>query len=102
MSNSNRQELEQAAKPDLISRSELIMQFCESPDYSASMFKKIRQRIKTAPAVDAVPVIRCKDCDMLIYLNDYPADDYPYCEWWQHEVYPEFDYCSKAERKTDV
>ena len=58
--------------------------------------------MEEAPAVDAVEVVRCKDCAQLIYWDDSPAEDYPYCEWWQYEVNPEYDYCSKAERKMNV
>lgn len=82
---------------DLISRSALILEFCDRPDYSASMFKKIRQRINAAPAVDAVEVVRCKDC---IHYEKTML----YSECW-HElgminVYDDC-YCSRGERRSD-
>lgn len=54
--------------------------------------------IKKAPTVDAVPVIRCKDCKQHFYGHDgIPCCaniDYGY--GWRDE-----DYCSYAERKEE-
>ncbi len=51
--------------------------------------------IKTAPTVDAVPVIRCKDC---IYKSEYG-----YCTFYInfHHLTEDTDYCSDAERRKD-
>ena len=41
----------------LIDADALIVNFCEKPNYSYSMFVKIRSRINAAPAINAVPVV---------------------------------------------
>lgn len=51
---------------DLISRSELLKEFewllSVEYEYQRERTQDAIQRIKNAPAVDAVPVVRCKDC----------------------------------------
>ena len=53
--------------------------------------------IDTAPTIDAVPVVRCKDCR---YYQDnnggYPNAD---CKWCKDETPDANDYCSCGERK---
>lgn len=49
--------------------------------------------IKDAPTIDAVPVVRCRDC------KEY-EQDCGYCDYW--EVDRNFDdYCSRGVRKMD-
>ena len=51
--------------------------------------------IKTAPTVDAVPVVRCKDCARCV-----PYKGVPFCNKWR--IFPEVEldgFCSYAERK---
>lgn len=59
----------------------------------------IVESIITSPTVDAVPVIRCKDC---LYWQDnnggYPHED---CKWRADETPDPDDYCSGAERKEE-
>lgn len=56
-----------------------------------------------APAIDAVPVVRCKDCKHFIGANDH--DGYVtaigYCNHINHHIMPcVFDfYCADGERK---
>ena len=54
------------------------------------------EQIKDAPTIDAVEVVRCKDC--------YHAEDditHMFCVYFHHKVYDD-DYCSNAvERKGD-
>ena len=77
-------------KNDLISRDALGVDFCspdvfESKAYAAG-WNSLIKIIKTAPAVDAVEVVRCKDCMArgrsfhcpMMYLGFYPPDDW-YC-----------------------
>jgi hypothetical protein len=58
--------------------------------------------IDKAPTVDAVEVVRCKDCE-----NRYPVrlrngEVYFYkCDFHDIEVEPD-DFCSSGERRTDV
>lgn len=49
--------------------------------------------IKQEPTVDAVPVIRCKDC--------VHKSEYGYCTFYLnfHHFTEDMDYCSDAERK---
>lgn len=47
---------------DLISRSELLKLFPVDKENPLWHFTGIRAAIEAAPALDAVPVVRCKDC----------------------------------------
>lgn len=49
------------------------------------------------PSVDAVPVVRCKDCKYL-YNDDDNDDDCPLRDYFWHN---EEDYCSYGERRED-
>lgn len=80
-------------------QAERAHEIAEGRMYATKEFVEIVKKIEGGQLVE---VTYCKDCDQLIYLDDSPAEDYPYCEWWQYEVDPEFDYCSKAERKKNV
>ena len=44
--------------------------------------------MQTAPAVDAVPVVRCKDC-----FHAYRKDDKLWCVFCGNCIVPEDDYC---------
>lgn len=60
----------------------------------------VRQIIEEAPTVDAVPVVRCKDCK-----HYYEGDpEHPDCGWCRRlicgTVAPDF-YCADGERKDD-
>ena len=63
----------------------------------------IRRAIQTAPTVDAVPVIRCKDCKYW-----YAGENINYCrKFWDDDGEPKLyrctvdDFCSRAERKEE-
>lgn len=47
--------------------------------------------IMDAPTIDAVPVVRCKDCK-------YYHPTINTCEWWC-DILTEDDYCSRAEQR---
>ena len=53
--------------------------------------------IEEAPTIDAVPVVRCKDC---VYWQDnnggYPHEE---CRWGKNETPDADDFCSFGERK---
>lgn len=64
--------------------------------------------VNNAPTIDAVPVIRCKDCihnvsnritDPLC-INDYSGDDIV-CDYFETDGMEPDDYCSYAERKEE-
>ena len=54
-------------------------------------------RINHAPTVDAVPVIRCKDCKY--YKWEIDMCNLPGATVFPMNVVHEDDYCSRAERK---
>jgi hypothetical protein len=57
----------------------------------------IIQVIKYAPTIDAVPVVRCKDCKYFQDNNSgYPHDE---CRWGKGETPDPYDFCSYGERK---
>ena len=53
--------------------------------------------VRKQPTIDAVPVVRCKDCK---YWQDnnggYPNDE---CRWGKNETPDADDFCSYGERK---
>ena len=53
--------------------------------------------LREAPTVDAVPVLRCKDCKYWQDNNDgYPHEE---CRWGHGETPDANDFCSYGERK---
>ena len=52
--------------------------------------------IDTAPTIDAVPVVRCKDCK---YYDTPKNFKKPYCMRGAYVKVNADDYCSKGERK---
>lgn len=70
----------------------------------------ITRALSTAPTVDAVPVVRCRDCIAFEEIGKYPDNEgtpFGYCYHWEHEqgMSPnEVDgnaFCSYGERKVD-
>lgn len=62
---------------------------------------KVEETVKSAPTIDAEPVVRCKDCK---WSNVYQVDsDFPMERWCDGGFIPKSvqddDYCSWAERK---
>ena len=55
----------------------------------------IMQVIKYAPTIDAVPVVRCKDCK---YLHEADFKYVQHCVLNEHQVDAD-DFCSYGERK---
>lgn len=59
---------------------------------------KARKLMEEAPEVDAVPVVRCKDCK---YRKPKKTTNLnSHCVWYNRAVMDD-DYCSKAERKEE-
>ena len=83
---------------DLISREALIEDIGKSVEpFTVSM---IYRHINNAPAVDAVPVVRCKDC-VYFGLDKENADLdnwYHFCQNLSCGV-KKMDYCSFGERR---
>ena len=64
-------------------------------DYGAET--EALETIAEAPTIDAVEVVRCRDC---IYYQDN-NDGYPHdgCRWRSNETPDADDFCSMAERR---
>ena len=71
-------------------------------NYVFTGFKELRedviQSIDAQPTVDAVPVIRCKDCKR--WRRSKSDTTVMVCDWDRYER-TENDYCSWAKRKDD-
>lgn len=100
---------------DLISRSELLENYGlkDAVKYGNKtrgqayhsvdtlMLYEIADMIESAPAVAAVPVVRCKDCKNFDSRNWY-------CYYWDYEPgsspnrVDDDDFCSYGERKDDA
>ena len=83
---------------DLISRQALIAEIMRRGIYPPG----VRHAIENAPAIDAVPVVRCKDCkhaEKSKYAFDWDGKT-PLCEC-SYMTKPNrwHEYCSWAERK---
>lgn len=62
-------------------------------------FNECALRIKNAPTVDAVPVVRCKDCMHYGFTdNRIPEEQEWWCYFWADVKSPDA-YCSDGERK---
>lgn len=57
--------------------------------------------IMRMPTIDAVPVVRCKDCRH--WRDDNPRANGYHCCYRMHNIFPmkESDFCSRGERRTD-
>ena len=77
----------------LIDASELIQVMCVNMD-SGEQFDKATHCVDVMPTVDAVPVIRCKDC---VHWDCYDSETY--CG--EHGIFNTDmnSYCSYAKRK---
>ena len=67
--------------------------------------ERIERMIESAPTVDAIEVVRCKDCKFAHLTYDKDAK---YCDFWRDdddfliEVYlPSDHYCAYGERRED-
>lgn len=55
------------------------------------------EKLKTMPTIDAVPVIRCKDCKHYYAINEVRGN----CSEYNFIEKISLDYCSWAERKEE-
>ena len=80
---------------DLISRTELLDTIRQKMFDTRYDIELAMDVIKTTPAVDAVPVVRCGECEH--YMCD--VDSYFQCDFGGGLNHPEsLDYCSYGER----
>lgn len=97
---------------DLISRSALLKKAIEEKRFVfraedllreevifQTVYKDLASFILSAPAVDAVEVVRCKDC---IFCKPSAAPGMFFCDWHRDyfETFPD-DFCSHGERRAD-
>ncbi len=92
--------------PRLIDAEELELQFDVSDEDIIA-----KEIIRNAPTVDAVPVVRCRDCIAFEEIGKHPTNNggtpFGYCYHWQYEqgMSPNEvdgdDFCSYGERKVD-
>lgn len=65
-----------------------------------TLYETIFETIRRVPTIDAVPVVRCKDCR---YSDDYYNDGSCYCKHPEHEmryIGKNWNwYCADGERK---
>ena len=69
-------------------------------EYLSDGFKSyVRTRVKKMPSIDAVPIIRCKDC---IHSTSQVSDDEDtyYCNAHYHGVHS-LEFCNHGERKEE-
>lgn len=62
--------------------------------------KEIDEIIDTAPAVDAVEVVRCKDCNNNPNFLKTSGKHMVWCRKWRCEV-KDTDFCSYGKRRVD-
>lgn len=90
--------------PRLIDAEELELQFDVSDEDIIA-----KEIIRNAPTVDAVPVVRCRDCIAFEEIGKHPTNNggtpFGYCYHWQYEqgMSPNEvdgdDFCSYGERR---
>ena len=84
----------------LIRPGELIATLRDDLSINGKNFARVRRHIDNAPTVDAVEVVRCKDCKHFVQGEHYDPCE---CMKWKVKwgaVYTTPDgYCHKGERK---
>ena len=81
----------------LIDANALLERYRSDPSFDISVHTLNEE---DAPTVDAVPVVRCKDCKWVEKGKDYEA----YCNHWKSGLYADVkddDFCSYGERRTE-
>lgn len=92
-----------ADKAEKAIKEEANAEYCQE-NYSVCNGLKIAQQlVKDAETVDAVEVVRCKDC---IYYDEniqYTEDGVRYCDCINHNRWEKEDwFCGDGERKNDA
>lgn len=67
--------------------------FCCDCEYKERC-KNVTCDVKTMPTIDAVPVVRCREC---IYCS-WQEDNLVYCDNFERDMMPD-DFCSVGEPK---
>ena len=79
--------------------SDLITAIRDDPSINGAHFARVKRHIEAAPRVDAVEVVRCKDCkhyaeDELWCSSNCCVGD-SHANWYPH------DFCSYGERREE-
>lgn len=61
--------------------------------------EKIRELLRDAPTVDAIPVVRCKDCVNGTFCSNSQGAEYIDCMLDDYSVRKPDDFCSYGERE---
>ena len=83
---------------DLISRSEAIANLMKQPQLTKSVVRRV---LAQTPSVDAVEVVRCRDCKHGIVFYDCTVE----CRFEEYDfavIREDFDFCSYGERRGDI
>ena len=73
----------------------------EGGNFLFGFLSKVRANLEKMPTVDAVPVVRCKDCK---YSHITYVGECKYCDYWQEEsrdalYLPKDFYCAGGEKE---
>ena len=83
---------------DLISRSAAIDAMMEQPMMTRSVIRRVLIQV---PEVDAVEVVRCKDCVSGELCFNLQGAEYVVCKLDEHHVWLPNSFCSYGERRED-
>lgn len=86
---------------DLISRSALLRKTETMHDGMKYCLAVNEKHIYTAPAVDAVPVVKCKDCCHAEVVRNKGVVMYIGCGYFQNTILSKDFYCANGEAKMD-
>lgn len=87
---------------ELIDRTELLAVALSGTGYLS--VEELIDAIEAAPVVDAVEVVRCKDCVFYRETQDWSGDAYKACHLRADVIIPKRNqdaFCSYGERKTN-
>ena len=86
---------------DLINRQALLEWFKNWSDYDEFSVRYITGIIEDEPPIDAVKVVRCKDCKYFDSGTDEDGKLFFKCLGWVYGGTSEDDFCSYAERREE-
>lgn len=80
-----------------------IVNWKENPGvpYKVSSLNWCINTIRDLPSIDAVPVVRCKDCKWSDWYTSFEGKVYCYCMETGAVARTEEDFCSRAEREQE-
>lgn len=85
----------------MIDAEKLNLLIRDDPEISGKMYARMKMHINEATVVDAVEVIRCKECK---HYAETPSDCVPYCSHesgYVGEYIGNLFYCANGERKAE-